>query len=276
MTTFNQQGQQVNNPSVTIDQTRYKQLKVYFFPLHLRTPIILLLVGILVAHYSYQSNNSGLGALGLVAAITGATWITMAIMRYRNAPADQTVDEWLEEDMIRLMELAHQQLGLDKSQLAQKTPLIIKAPAFWEMSGIPMGEILSRKGKDRVLRFSTYRITIFLLTDHVLGAYICDYNFIRKLTLNEQTYEYHYQDIVSVATEEYSGSVTLPAGVRYIYGQRFRLSVASGESITVFINPQKLDQLENGEMPPTGAEKAVQVIRVMLREKKPVRKPEKD
>jgi hypothetical protein len=60
----------------------------------------------------------------------------------------------------------------------------------------------------------------------------------------------------------------LPDGQKLVHAQEFKLSVASGESIRIVINPYQIAKAENAQLPPSGAEKAVSVLRNMLREKK--------
>lgn len=247
---------------------RSRQLRKYFAKLKLKVPAVLLVFGFLLARYGYGEKLDGIGQLGLIAVLSGAGWITYAVLNRRSAPSDETVDAWLREDLSHLIATSYEKLGLEKSQLAQETPLVICAPVYWHTRGIPPNELLYRKGRDKMLRFAVYRVTIFLLAEHLLGSYICDYNFIRKVALNEKTYEYHYQDVVSVATEESSGSYTLPEGQRFVNAQKFRLSVASGERIEILINPQIVADMSHGKLPATGAERAVSVIRAMLRDKK--------
>jgi hypothetical protein len=118
------------------------------------------------------------------------------------------------------------------------------------------------------VRFGVYRVTIIQLTDRLLGAFSCDYDFVRDVALNEETEE-HYQDIVGVSTQELASSYTLPIGVKLTYAQQFRISVTSGEAIEVVIGADKLRKATgDDELPDTGAEKAVSVIRAMLRDKK--------
>jgi len=74
--------------------------------------------------------------------------------------------------------------------------------------------------------------------------------------------------VVSVSTQEVSSNYQLPDGQKLVHVQEFRLSVASGESIRVTINPYQIAKNEKAQLPPTGAEKAVSVLRTMLRTKK--------
>jgi hypothetical protein len=84
------------------------------------------------------------------------------------------------------------------------------------------------------------------------------------------TYEYHYKDVVSVSTQEVSSNYQLPDGQKLVRVQEFRLSVSSGESIRVTTSPYEIAKNEKAQLPPTGAEKAVSVLRNMLRTKKSI------
>jgi hypothetical protein len=107
---------------------------------------------------------------------------------------------------------------------------------------------------------------IICLTDRHLGSYTCDYNFVRDVVLNEETAEFHYHDVVSVATREYSNPYDLPTGEKLTTKQEFSLSVASGESIRISVETALIRQITGVERPPElGAESAVAQIRSMLR-----------
>ncbi|MBV8252416.1 MAG: hypothetical protein JO154_07390 [Chitinophaga sp.] len=248
---------------------RSDELRKYFFRPNLKAPIIILALGLLVINYN-SSQTKGFSELGWIATLIGLAWIGFAIYRIRTAPSDETVDGWFQEDLDNLVAAAYAKLGLEKEQII-KEPLVIFAPVYWPVYGIPDREVVFHKGKDKVLRFGVYRVTIFLLADHLLASYICDYNFIRKTHLNDRTHEYHYQDVVSVSTEEYSASYTLQEGRRLIKAQKFRLSVSSGDKIEVVVNPYSIADNVGGKLPPSGADQAVQVIRTMLRSKKVTR-----
>jgi hypothetical protein len=113
-------------------------------------------------------------------------------------------------------------------------------------------------------------MVIIRLTDRHLGAYVCDYNFVRNVVLNEQTTEYHYHDVVSVTTREDSYPYDhLRTGEKLTTRQGFSLSVASGESISVAVEAALIRQITGAEgIPDSGAERAVATIRAMLRDRK--------
>jgi hypothetical protein len=147
-------------------------------------------------------------------------------------------------------------------------PVMFTGPILWTTMGIPNQDLLWKKGKDDVVRFAVYRVTVIQLAEHLLGLYTCDFNFLKNVPLNESTDEYHYNDIASVGTREISTSYKLPSGKSLVHAQAFLLSIVSGDKVEVTIGAEKLQQLTGGTIPTTDAESAIQVIRSMLREKK--------
>jgi len=184
-------------------------------------------------------------------------------------PSDGQVEQWLREGVGKITQRSAEALGLSSEESSVAEPLVITGPILWTTNGISNEDLAWKKGSDGAARFGVYRITIIRLTDRHLGSYACDYNFIRDVALNEKTDEYHYRDVVSVSTREQASSYTLPTGEKLTTAREFALSVASGESIRVTIDADQLRKITGVEkLPETGADKAVSIIRTMLRDKK--------
>ncbi len=181
-------------------------------------------------------------------------------------PPDAQVQTWIVEGLKKTIAHSQFKLSLGEAESSFRDPLVIVTPLL--QAGIGDSS-LWKKGEDGVLRFGYYRLIVIRLTDRHLGAYTCDYNFVRNVVLNERTTEYHYQDVVSVATQEDSDPYDLPTGKKLTTRQEFSLSVASGESIKVAVEAALIRQITGGEgIPNSGAERAVATIRAMLRDKK--------
>ena len=76
--------------------------------------------------------------------------------------------------------------------------------------------------------------------------------------------------VIGIVTDS-STNVTLssynfPKGIKLTSSQEFKLSLVNGEAINVFIDSPKLSEWTKGKIPT--AQKAVQVIRSILKEKK--------
>jgi hypothetical protein len=201
------------------------------------------------------------GVLGLLEAGKGKTAL--------DRPEDAQVDAWIAEDLQKLVKQAIYKMGLDPDPNMQAgTPLVVRGPVLWQTNGVPATDLLWAKGKDGAVRFAINRITVFNTAHDQLGAYKCDFTFLKGVPLNEETREFYYKDIVSVSTEEESTNFTLPNNVAMVTAQAFKLAVSSGDKISVITNPYKIAELTRGTIPDTGAERVVQVIRTMLRGKK--------
>jgi hypothetical protein len=231
--------------------------------------IIGVVVGILIILSGMYDGQGGCAFFGLLVAGGCGAFLWLEQNKKKEVPTDSQVDTWLQEGIQKLVDQSLSKLSLDPSELKGES-LPIKGPILWSVSGIPNDNIAWKIGDDGIVRFGVYQVTIIHLTDRHLAAYACDYNFIRNVALNDRTDEYHYRDVVSVSTKESSSSYQLPTGVSLTLSQEFVLSVASGDKISVGIGISKLGQITGGSdrIPETGAEKAINVIRAMLREKK--------
>lgn len=245
-------------------------LRKYFAPPpQPKNAIIMLVLGIIgIFVFFGDTRNMGFcGGIGFLLAIIGGGLLFSMYGAPGSLPDDAEVDKWFQEDLARIVEQSLSKAGLDKSELVQ-APIPVTGPILWSTNGVSTEDLRWKKGNDNFVRFSINRITVILLSNQLLAAYACDFNFIKNVALNESTQEYHYKDVVSVSTQEDSTSYTLPNGISMVNSQAFRLSVASGESIKVVISAAKLSEVTGGTIPTTSAEKAVQIIRTMLREKK--------
>ena len=187
------------------------------------------------------------------------------LKRAEPKPTDKQMDAWLNADITRLKGEALKKLDLESEQLMRTEPLLIVGPA--DQTAVAVG-------KDGTIRFSRYDIVIIYLTDYHLAAYEGSLDIATGSTIRESTQEYHYTDVVSVATQTGSlFNIEINGEKKSIDTyQKFALAVASGDHIDVVVAfPQKeqiKEFLSTGEFPPSGAEEAIRVIRSRLREKK--------
>ena len=188
-------------------------------------------------------------------------------------PTDRQMDEWLEKDLEGLNKKALDKVGTDESELVGE-PVQITGPRFWGVGG---AEVHYKRGNDNIIRFTPLGISVINFTQNQLLAYSCVYDFTTGKALNESTDEYFYKDVVSVATKSESRSVTFKSGqstktIQLDAAETFVLTTSGGTSISVLLSdPKLIEQMvgkKGGEIPTTRAEKAIQTIRKMLREKK--------
>jgi hypothetical protein len=248
------------------------------------TGIVLLVVGAiaLVLGLLMMMSNSEAICMGMLLLLAGGAMVfygwgayannAAALKKYNEdyakaepKPTDSQMDAWLQADIKRLKVEALKKLDLGEEQLLQPEPLLIVGPADKTALAV---------GKDGIIRFSVYDIVFIYLTNYHLAAYEGTLDMATGNTVSESTQEYHYTDVVSVATQTGNlFNIVINGENKSIDTyQKFALAVASGDHIDVVVAFPHRDQLKEflstGEFPPSGAEEAIRSIRARLREKK--------
>jgi hypothetical protein len=248
--------------------TQERTIRLYFRRTNVK-PFFIIALGLAIAVLGVNDPNAVL--IGVTIAALGALIVVFSvIIPASRKPSDTQIDAWLKEGMQHLQEVAYRKTGIDRDMVvALQGPLVVRGPILWNTVGIKKEDLTWKKGRDNLVRFGVYRVTIILLTENQLCSYSCDYNFIKDVPLNDRTDEYHYRDVVSVATREQSTSLTLPTGQKMTHAEEFRLTVSSGDSIAVLINTPELKKITGVEtLPDSGVEQSISVIRAKLRDKK--------
>jgi hypothetical protein len=202
------------------------------------------------------------------------------IVSYYQKPTDEQMDAWIQEDLKDLRTRALAKTGIDPSEIIAE-PVMVYGPRFWNIGGAEVG---IKKGKDGIVRFMPIGVTVINFTPHQLMAYQCAVDLTTGNSLSEGTDEYFYRDVVSVSTQ--SESLTLegidtavsngPLAALMVGGklqlnaaETFKLTTSGGTSIKVLLrDPKLIERAGGGSIPTDMADKAVQTVRKMLREKK--------
>lgn len=181
-------------------------------------------------------------------------------------PTDQQMDEWLEEDLKDLTKKALNKLGVDETELVSES-VQVTGPRLWDVGG---ADVLFKKGKDNILRFTPIDVDIINFGQNQLLVYNCAFDFTTGNALNERTDEYFYKDIVSVATKTESKTAQIRnRQIQLNDAEVFTLTTSGGTYISILLrDPTLIKKMGGGEIPTTRTEKAIQAIRKMLREKK--------
>lgn len=193
----------------------------------------------------------------------------LAIQLHRKRPSDSEIDTLIEYNLNVSKTKGLEKTGTDESELVGD-PLVITGPRFWNTAG---ASILSKKGEDERLRFTPMNVTVLLLTQHQIMAYQACLDLTTGNFLNESTDEYFYKDVVSVSTKTESKTYTSDdpkyQNLQMNAAETFMLTTSGGTSIeTILRDPKLIEVMGGGNIPTTEAERAIQVVRRMLREKK--------
>jgi hypothetical protein len=99
------------------------------------------------------------------------------------------------------------------------------------------------------------------------SIYNCIYNFLKNVSLNDSTDEYFYKNITRVGTKEESSNHILPNGEKLISSEMFTLDVAGNREIYIVLSDPAIEKFTGGQLPTSRAEKAVNAIKKLVREK---------
>ncbi len=246
-----------------------EQIKKYFksFP---KWAVWMIIIGLpFLALYGFGLVLIGIGIWGLV--------------DWNKKPDDAQMDAWLEEDLKVFHGKALSKTGTDPSELVGD-PVMVTGPRFWDVGG---ADVAFRKGKDNILRFTPVDVIVLNFGRDQLIAYQSALDLKTGNALNESTDEYFYRDVVSVSTKTESKTVQLSANGAFRGGikgglagalkgslqlnaaEQFVLTTSGGTHIDVVLRaPELIERMGGGEIPTTRADKAIQTVRKMLREKK--------
>ncbi|TMQ10302.1 MAG: hypothetical protein E6J90_36515 [Deltaproteobacteria bacterium] len=230
-----------------------QQIKKYFRPFP-KWAVWMIVIGIFLS-------TIGVGLLMIAIGI----W---ALISWTKRPSDAEMDTWFEQDVRVLHVKALTKTGTDTSDLVAE-PVMVTGPRITNRANC---ELSFRKGKDNIIRFTPVNVTIINFTAHQLVVYGCALDLTTGNALNESTDEYFYNDVVSVSTKTKSFSVQLEGGktLQLDAAEMFELTTSGGTSVEVFLRDPKVIQMMGGtgDIPTTRAERAIQSVRKMLREKK--------
>jgi hypothetical protein len=157
--------------------------------------------------------------------------------------------------------------SIDECELVGES-VVVTGPRFWNTANAP---VHYKRGKDNKLRFTPIDVSVLHMTQHQIISYQACLDLTTGNFLNEATDEYFYRDVVSVSTKtdsktfstEKFGTIQLHAA------ETFVLTTSGGTSVeTVLKDPKLIEMMGGGDIPTTEAERAIQVVRKMLREKK--------
>ena len=240
-----------------------KSIQKYFTSSLPKWALALIVIGIIMVLGGFSSRDGiGIALFGILLAGLGG----FGIYNYTQVPSDQQIDKWTEEDLQNLGQRALNKTGIDQSEIVGE-PVTITGPSF--KAGGPLWKV----GKDRRLRFSKVEAAVINFAQNQLVVYSCTVDIVSGNTLKESTDEYFYRDVVSVSTKTLDRQISLGKGtdgtdVRVSDGEYFTLTTSGGTSVEVFLQSPEIGKKLGGEMPATDAERAIQTIRKMLREKK--------
>jgi len=219
--------------------------------------------------------------IGLGVAILGSSESTMLIVGIAliaigafgiysgtgGKPTDAQMEDFLKEDLAMIIKQMLKKIGMDESELVGESQYVY-GPGFRTGTETEAAKV----GEDGVLRYTPIKCASIGFGANQLLYYECLLDMTTGKMLNEGTDEFFYKDVVSASTKTESYSFQWKGRqVQFNEAEKFTLTTTGGTSFTVFLKDPKLAEIMgvgSANIPTTNAEKAIQVIRKMLREKK--------
>ena len=256
------------------DKLKRKKIRLYFTTKKAGFGwAVFFLVGGIFAFMVGASNYSDeLQCIGAVMVLVGLFLGAGALGKRASMPSDHRIDQWFEDDMKKIQEHALKKMDLSTELLTEKEPLIIIGPIFWDWDdyGVPEDDMWLKLGDDLVLRYTIITVLYIFTAEHLMAAYECVFNFLKNEKVHEDTYEFHYQDIVAVTTHENSHTRILPRKKKKQTSkeQEFHITVP-GESITITIDSETLTENTKADVyRKSEVDRTVQRLRALIRDKK--------
>ena len=221
---------------------------------------ISLFVGIVLMANDNFSGGVTLFIIGMFWGLIAYVLYKKALYEYNSRISDNQIDLLMERDLKKIEKKVLEKIGIDPSELVSES-LVITGPILEDDEDDSDRENLVQKGEDNIVRYTPIALNLLHFTQNQLIIYSCNYDFYLGEIYDENTEEYYYKDIVSVSTKSRSDIGQL--------NDEFTLITTGGTSFSMVLNdPSLIERTGGGVISTTHAERAVQVIRKMIREKK--------
>lgn len=241
-----------------------KLIQEYFDAPKPKLQILPIIIGIVLIFIGFNNHWLFIAIGVLIGLIAFYNYYT-AKKRYEARPSDEQIDAWFNESLKKIVSKGLDKLGFDENEIAGDE-IIISGPILWNVNGVPKNEIKWILGNDGITRFSVYNISVFYIAKKGFGIYSSIFNFIRDVTVNDQTDEYFYKNITRVGTREKSSNYTLPDGKKLVKSEIFTLDVAGNSEIEILLNDPELEKFTGGRIDTSKTYKSIQVIKKLVRE----------
>lgn len=242
------------------------------------------------------AHNAGSLVLLVIAYFAGK-WGWQKVKQYRAyleryaaaepKPSDAQMDAWLQQDVVALQAKASRQVRLvattkhEGGDLVYPIQAVVGVPA---PSGSMVESLRVRRGDDHRWRANHYDVLILFLTNDLISLYRCALDFHTGEPVYEQITEWHYRDIVGVATDRIPMPASITALFRKVdelfehdvdggdhekyadipYAQEFTISIVNGQRVNLNTGFGETLGADN-EIAWLNNERALTIIKKMVR-----------
>lgn len=248
--------------STIFDSENKRTVWLYFLDARGRYAMVLLFFGLILA-------DVGLGKALLVG---GLGWVGGSLALVWKRPSDREVDQVAARGLEPLVAAAVRNLDPRDDEM-RAAPLALYGPV--ENGTARFRHLVRpRTGRDGARRSPINRVVVLIPLEDHLGLYSCQYDFLTEETSRVSVEEHHYRDVVSVRLEE-----SRPAQEPETPGDRiastggssqvFSLDLSNGKCLSIPVSAGwRSGNQGQDSVDPTGLDRTVRAIRVLLSDKR--------
>ncbi len=188
---------------------------------------------------------------------------------------DEQINKWLIEDLkIKIKQKAIDYLLLQDEPLTDEQFIIIPYPVFHSTQKISNEQLHRVTTKNGFYNYSVWNVQVLVLGSNYLSYYFCSYNWLEDTVLNEKSSEFFYEDIALVKSdvEQVNFACKWNKGL-LSEAHILKLINISGDFLYLVTELPELNQAPETII---NQERAVQVLRVILRQIRKNKKPNKE
>lgn len=215
-----------------------------------------------------------------ILAITGSVLLTISFVLWLllklgiRVPTDQEYDAYVQAKAREHLLEALRKIGQDNLSDAQIDQILFMRGFVLEGTKNALNyraqDILRKRGKDGIWRYSINIYTYFYPVDHQLAVFVFDINAVNKKDRRELVQEYFYTDVVAATTEDEQDEITVDGTAHPYRTQSFALRICDGNRISATFRSIPLDheKLPIYDLPRDNVEKTIAQLRLLLRTNK--------
>lgn len=213
--------------------------------------------------------------IGLIFFRIGIYPYKMKKRRFEMRLPDEQINKWLIEDLkIKIKERAIDHLLLRDEPLTDEQFIIIPYPVFHSTQKISNEQLHRVTTKDGFYNYSVWNVQVLVLGSNYLSYYFCSYNWLEDEVLNEKSSEFFYEDIALVKSDVEQVNFACKWNNGKLNEARIlKLINISGDFLYLLT---ELPELKQAPETIINQERAVQVLRIILRQIRKNKKPNKE
>ena len=185
---------------------------------------------------------------------------------------DEQINKWLIEDLkTKIKQKAIDYLLLKDEPIGDEQFIIIPYPVFHSTQKISDNQLHRVVTKEGYYNYSVWNVQVLVLGTNYLSYYFCSYNWLEDTILNEKSSEFFYEDIALVRNDvEQVNFVCKWNEGKLNEAHILKLINLSGDFLYLITELPELNQAPETII---NQQRAVQVVRIILRQIRKNKKP---